>query len=73
VITATSGFSFPETSFADMGVDVGKLGKSERSSSSLNPELTNDGKGVSEKTRTAEIEVSKPLTTRRVLRNVVHP
>src|ERR1700693_1627128 len=70
-ITATKGFSFTETSFADIGIAVGKLGKV-CSSSSLNPAPATDGSGAKENTRTVASEVTIPLTMSSVASNEVH-
>src|SRR5450432_176022 len=72
-MTATRGLNFSEMSFAVKGAVAARLGKSERSSRSLNPALTKDGSGTKDKTSTADTEVSKPLAIKRVLRQAIQP
>src|SRR5215472_15173806 len=71
-MTATNGLSLSETSLADITVEVGRWGKSVRSSRSGNPALTNVGRGTNERIATTKSEVSNPLATRSVLKNDVH-
>jgi hypothetical protein len=53
-----------------MGI-LGRWGKDERSSNSLNPLLAKEGIETKEKIRTVQADVTNPLTMRSVLKNAV--
>src|SRR5882724_1360403 len=71
-ITATSGFSCSETSFAVIDVAVGRAGYALLPSNSFRLRLTIAGSGTNANTSTAATDVSMPLTISRVARKDTH-
>jgi hypothetical protein len=61
----------PETSLADNDAEVGRLGNSSFSSSTLKPVSVNGGSGAIEKKTTVAADVSNPLTISNVASHAV--
>jgi len=71
-ITATGGFDFSDTSFADMELLAGRVGNAFCPSNSRNPEPANDGIGGNESTTTTNADVKIPFAVSGVVSIEVH-